>query len=124
MALRVFLSCSPPGLGGVRGGPGRDAGGDVAAAAGQDVQAPGGDLVFGGAGAAGRGEGEGGFPPVLDDVDEVDEDGDVLAPLRGFGLEAADLVGVAVDEGEPVPLPGGVAPVRFGEDQGGDLGAA
>ena len=58
------------GLGGVGGGPGGDAGGDVAAVAGEDVQSPCGDLVFGGAGVAGRDEGEGGFPQVLDDVDE------------------------------------------------------
>ena len=102
------------GSGGIRGGPGGDAGGDAAAVAGEDVQSPGGDLVLGGAGVAGRGEGESGFPQVLDDVDEVDEDGDRLAPFRGFVLEALDLVGVAVDEGEPVPLQFRVAPVGFG----------
>src|SRR2546429_4521464 len=113
----------PAGSGGIRGGPGGDVGGDAAAVAGEDVQSPGGDLVFGGAGVAGRGEGESGFPQVLDDVDEVDQDGDRLAPLRGFVLEALDLVGVAVDEGEPVPLQFRVAPAGFGHDLGDDLGA-
>src|SRR5512146_1147589 len=122
--LADVLVVLPAGPRRVRGGPGRDAGGDAAAVAGQDVQAPGGDLVFGSAGIAGRGEGQGGFPQVPDDVDEVDEDGDVLAPGGGFGLEALDLVGIAVGQDEPVPFPGGIAAVRLGHDQGDDLGAA
>src|ERR1700722_10573754 len=86
--LADVLLMLPAGSGGICGGPGGDAGDDGAAVAGQDVQSPGGDLVLGGAGIAGRGEGEGGFPQVLDHVNEVDEDGDRLAPLRGFLLEA------------------------------------
>src|SRR5664279_6607232 len=52
---------------------------------------------------------------VFQDVDEVDDDGQVDAASRGLGFDAVDLVVVAVDERDPGTLVVGVAAVGFVE---------
>ena len=56
-------------------------------------------------------EAPGGLPQVLEHVDDVDHDGHVHAAGAGFGVDAVDLVGVAVDQGDPAAPVGGVAAV-------------
>ena len=42
------------------------------------------------------------LPQVFEDVNEVDDDGDDDSVLFGAGLEPGELVGIAVDESDPV----------------------
>jgi hypothetical protein len=60
-------------------------------------------------------EAPGGLPEVLDDVDEVHDDRNGHLPGFGFGVDPVDLVGVAVDQGDPGTPPPGVAAVGLGE---------
>ncbi len=56
---------------------------------------------------AGLGEqAPGGVPEALDDVDEVADDGDGDVAGGGLGLDAADLVDVAVGQRDPGALAG------------------
>ena len=60
-------------------------------------------------------EAPGGLPDVLDDVDEVERRPMTGAPALA-GLDAADLMVVAVDERDPGPGAGGVAALGLVED--------
>src|ERR1039458_296956 len=52
----------------------------------------------------------------------VDQDGDLHPSAGGLGLDGLDLGLIAVDEGDPGPLAGGVAAVRLVEPGGDDSG--
>jgi hypothetical protein len=100
-----------------------DPGGDLGGAAVQDVQPLGGDPVFHG-GVAGLVEAPGGFPEVLQDVDEVDQDGHRHAAGGGLGLDQPELVVIAVDQRDPRAAAAGVAALGLVEDLGdGDVAA-
>ncbi len=97
------------------------AGGDLDGAALQDGQCP---LAYPrlGVGVAFGEEAPGRAPHVFQDVDQVDDDGDVDPSGAGFGLDAVDLVVVAVDQCDPVAPMVRVASFGFVEDAGDDLG--
>ena len=61
-----------------------------------------------------------GSPQVFEDVDEVDDDGNVDVSLSGFGGDAVDLVVVAVDQRDPAALVAGVASGGFVEHVAND----
>ena len=89
-------------LGVLAAGPGRAVRGELADpgdhagdAAVQDVQALGDHPVLGGR-VAGSMEAPGRLPQVSEHVDEVDDDGDGDAPLRGLVPDPGELAGVAV----------------------------
>jgi hypothetical protein len=62
----------------------------------------------------------GGLPDVFDDVDEVHDDAHLDLAGGGLGLDALDLVVVAVDQRDPVTGVLGVAAVGLGEDLSDD----
>ena len=105
-------------FGGTRAAP--DAGGDLDGAAVQDGQYP---LAYPrlGVGIAFGEEAPRRAPHVFQDVDQVDDDGDVDPSGAGFGLDAVDLVVVAVDQRDPVAPMVRVASFGFVEDAGDDL---
>ena len=117
----VILACSLPGRGGSAAAAG--SGDHLRCPAVQDVQALGGDPVFGG-GVAGGVEAPGGLPQVLDDVDEVDQDRDLTSRRGGLGGDHVDLVVVAVHQRDPGPGVAGVAALGLVEQGGDGLGAA
>src|SRR5664280_1973128 len=59
-----------------------------------------------------------GLPDVLENVNEVDHDGDLQGACVGLGGDPVDLVVVAVDEGDPGAVVVRVAAVGLGEDLG------
>jgi hypothetical protein len=102
------------GVQSVVGGFASDRGCDDACPALQNVADLGADPGLS-AGIAGGMEAPGRLPHILDDVDQVDDDGDVDLVPAGFGADTVDLVGVAVDEGDPGAAVGGVAAGGLGE---------
>src|SRR5438094_4811475 len=96
-----------------------DRGGDQAGVAGQDLQCFVSDpflrvwVAFGV-------EAPGGFPHVLQDVDEVDDDAQVDVPGAGLCGDLLDLVVVAVHEGDPGPGVVGVTTFGLVEHRGDD----
>src|SRR5450756_410122 len=107
------LSVVEPGDG--RGPPDRpgDAGG-LAVQDGAGVVA----YPFLGGGVAFAVEAPCGLPDVLENVNEVDHDGDLQGACVGLGGDPVDLVVVAVDEGDPGAVVVRVAAVGLGEDVG------
>src|SRR6266568_4523121 len=85
---------------GPAGGLGADGGGHLGGRAAEDGAGVPGDPA-GGVRAGFGVKAPGGVPQVLGDVDEVDDDGDFDVPGGGFGLDAGDLVLVAVGERDP-----------------------
>lgn len=55
----------------------------------------------------------------VQDVDQIDDDGDGDASLVRLGLDALDLVVVAIDQGHPDASMVRVAPLGLGEHLGG-----
>src|SRR5664279_5535822 len=103
-------------------GPGRGAADGrccVACFAVEDVVGVAADPGFG-CGIAFGVQGPGRFPHVFQNMDEVDQDRDGHAPVGCFVFDLLDLVVVAVDQGDPGALAGGVAAVGFVEDLGDD----
>src|SRR6266487_788211 len=96
------------------GGLGADGGGHLGGPAAEDGAGVPGDPA-GGVRAGFGVKAPGGVPQVLGDVDEVDDDGDFDVPGGGFGLDAGDLILVAVGERDPGLAAAGVAAVRLGE---------
>src|ERR1700676_1955526 len=92
-----------------------DPGDDIGGAAVQDVQGLCDHPVFH-RGVAGGVEAPGGLPQVFQHVDEVDQDDQGDAARGGLGLDQADLVDVAVGQGDPGPAVAGVAAAGLVED--------
>src|SRR5664279_2730749 len=103
-------------------GPGAapDAGGDLDGMALQDGQYPLAYPRFGGGIAFGE-EAPRRAPDVFNDVDQVDDDGNDDPSGARFGLDAVDLVVVAVDQRDPAAPMVRVASFGFVEDAGDDL---
>ena len=55
-------------------------------------------------------------------MDEIDHDRDVHVSVVGFGVDALDLMVVAIDQGHPAALMAGVTAGGLIEDTGDDLG--
>jgi hypothetical protein len=65
-------------------------------------------------------EGPGGLPQVFEHMDEVHENRDRGGARVRLGLDPVDLVVVAVDERDPGPSVGGVAPAGLVEELADD----
>ena len=111
----MILACSLPGSGGRPAASCLIRLGDLGCAAVQDAQRLRGDPGLD-RGVAGRVEAPGGLPQVFQHADEIDQDDQVGAAGGGLVPDQADLVVIAVDQGDPGALVARVAAPGLAED--------